>query len=187
MVLRAENNDAEIIARVLQGERDEFRELVVRYQHQVFAMIMRQVGEREIAQDIAQEVFFRAYRKLATFRGESSFSTWLVRIALNLTTNYFQSRCCRERRQSQELAASIVVPEMLDENTAETQQALNFLQREISQLKPLYRDVIVICALERKSYEEAARILDIPIGTVRSRLNTARNMLRERVFAQSKA
>jgi RNA polymerase sigma-70 factor, ECF subfamily len=172
-------DDGEIIRRVISGDREEFRLLVVKYQEQIFRMLLRQTGDTAVSRDLCQETFLAAFRALQGFKGESKFPTWLTRIALNLAKNYFRSKAYRERRIAME-------PEISHQSDQkeEVEERLLKLREFIADLKPIYRDVIVLCGLEKKSYEEASAILQIPVGTVRSRLNTGRLKLREMFFAR---
>ena len=172
---------SEIIAAIRAGDKNRFRELVLRYESMVFSLILRQVGDRAIANDLAQETFIRAYRGLSNFRGDAAFSTWVTRIALNVTATYFTSRRYRDRKREISVAILPELPNVPEDPAREAE--LERLQYFIGELGPKYREVIVLCGLEQKSYEEAAEILGVPIGTIRSRLNTARNMLRTRFFS----
>lgn len=174
-------DEAEVISRVVSGEKEEFRKLVLRYQEQIYRMMLRQTGDSGVAKDLAQETFLRAFQNLSSFRGEASFSTWITRIAINLANNYFKSRAYRERSR-----ITLHVAEAPFPSDSEIEERLLKLREFIGDLKPIYRNVVVLCGLERKSYEEASEILSIPIGTVRSRLNTARTMLKERFSNEEK-
>ena len=170
-----ELTDEEIIGRVVSGEKQLFRLLVSRNKDKIFSLIMRQIGDREVSEDLTQETLIKAYRNLKSFRAESQFSTWLVRIAINTTNSYFASRKFKEQKQTEAFDTDTYQtqsssPEQIHE---EKQRMLRF-RSCFSKLKPKLREVVSLCALEGKSYEESAVILDVPIGTVRSRLNTAR-------------
>lgn len=172
--------EEELIRRVVGGARDEFRHLMRAHQDKIFCLILRQVGDEDLARELAQEVFFKAYRSLSKFRFESSFSTWLVRIALNHTNSYFSSKRFKQQQKtvSLDMAAYKEIPGA-EQETAYDRESVLRLRRAIQRLKPNFRDVLVLCALERKTYEEVASILGIAVGTVRSRLNRARNQLQE--------
>lgn len=142
---------------------------------------MRQVGDRSIADDLTQETFLKAYTKLSSFRSESRFSTWLVRIALNTTKNYFNSRAYKQRRANMEINETQLPAASEGRIDAWTEERLTHLRSKISELPEKFRDTLVLVGLEGKSYDEAALILSIPVGTVRSRLNTARNILRKSI------
>ncbi len=179
-ILDDNSSEAEIIARVLSGQRDDFRHLVDRHKDLVFAMIQRQVGDRGVAEDLAQEVFCRAYQYLKQFRGDSSFATWITRIALNQTNTYFASRRFKEGRRTDSFDAQVHDLGSTDpEGRERMKEILEAFRSGLSELSPKLRDVLVLSAFEQKSYEEVAAILEIPIGTVRSRLNAARLQLRK--------
>lgn len=171
---------------MIAGAKNEFRHLVAANQSYVFTLVLRQVGDREIARELTQEIFLRAYRGLGKFRFESRFATWITRIALNQSHSYFRSRRCKERRvedtfeQAEHGAISL---DTAEERLA-TAQEVQRLQQALRDLPEQQREVLVLCALEQKSYEEASEILSIPVGTVRSRLNRARHQLRARYFGE---
>jgi len=174
------DSEEEIIRRVLAGDKDEFRHLVVFYQDQVLAMIMRQLSNEVDAREIAQEVFLKAYLNLSQFQFKSKFSTWLIRIAINTTNTYFKSKKFKQRQKEMQLDwgnYNLVSNE--GEDTTYSEDMFNHLRASISLLKPKHRDVLVLCALENKSYIDAAEILRIPVCTVRSRLFKAKGQVRE--------
>jgi RNA polymerase sigma factor (sigma-70 family) len=171
-----------IVQRVLAGEKDEYRHLVRANQDQVYAMIMRQVGDPHTARDLTQEVMVRAYVSLPKFQFKCKFSTWLTRIALNLTSSYFSSKEFKRRARTTTLDAEDYEGFCrAGEASAASEQALQQLRLCVAALTPKYREVLVLCGFESKSYEEAARLLGVPVGTVCSRLNTARGLLRAKL------
>jgi RNA polymerase sigma-70 factor, ECF subfamily len=174
--------ERELIARILTGQAEEFAQVLECYQDMVFGMIARQVGDAVVAEELAQDVFLRAYRGLGKFRCQASLKTWLTRIALNVCNSYFCSRAYKERR------SQVPFADGFDNLPAEsgddcTEEHLQRLQGLAAALKPIHRDVLVLCGFERRSYREAAEILGIPEGTVASRMNKALNVLREKFFA----
>lgn len=179
MSLETEEEILMTIRRVLAGERDEFRLLVERFYAPVFALAARQLGDREAAQEVTQETFLRAYRYLNTFSARSQFFTWLTRIALNRIHSYAQSAIHRNRGSFKNLTEA-EESKLADNQSADQRQkdTLSELRLAVLTLKPKYREVVTLCSLERMSYQEAARVLEIPVGTVCSRMNTALNLLR---------
>ena len=177
-------SEREIIQRVLSGHRDDFRHLVTAHQDKVYSMVMRQSGDPNIARELTQEAFVKAYLALPRFRFNSSFSTWLIRIALNTMQTYFSSKAFREQQCMSSLDANKQAEVHFGqdinqtENTGPTEVEVYRLQQQISKLKSRYREVIVLCFLENKTYEEAAAILQIPRGTVCSRMNKAFKLLK---------
>ena len=174
--------EQETIRKVQSGDKDEFRHLVACYQNLVLAMILRQVGIRAVAQDLAQEVFVRAYFSINKFRSDSSFSTWITRIALNQTSSYFSSKKYKTQKltESFDTKRHDIGDQEVNMNNEQKEQQ-NILIKNfhvaLASIPPIFRDALALCALEEKSYQEAAQILEIPIGTVRSRLNKARLLL----------
>ncbi len=168
-------DERKVIERVKAGHTDEFRALVLAHQNQIFAVIMRSIGDESVAQELTQDVFVRAFRALSTFRFEARFSTWLVRIALNVTRSHCDSKWHRCQRRTIPLdslpADSLPAEDGMDGIDG---FALRRLEWVTTMLSAKLREVFVLCALEQRSYAEVAEILSVPIGTVRSRLNKAR-------------
>ncbi len=182
--MNEDNPDVVVIRQVLAGDPDAFRGLVVRYKDLVFALIMRQVADHAVAEDLSQEVFMKAFTALRRFRGDAQFSTWLTRIALNATNSYFSSRRYRERRRSEPFEPvrhdrASAPAEAEDDGVSETMKEQ--FRNGLAALASHYRDVLVLVGLEGHSYEEAAETLGIPLGTVRSRLSKARELIRARI------
>ena len=177
-----ELDDEELITRIVDGEKELFRIIIDRYQRLVMSMIGRQVSDNGIVEDLSQEVFVKAFLNLNRFRGDASFSTWLVRIALNHTNSYFRSRSFKEKSKTGELQ-QVTEPAGHDtpEDIIARERKVKRFQYALAQLSPVHRDVLTLCALEGKPYEEVAQILSIPVGTVRSRLNKARLLMKELV------
>ena len=178
-------NDAELITRVLKGEREAYRPIVLRYQGRLHAMVMGMVRNGEDAKDITQNAFIKAYENLATFRIESSFYTWLYRIAMNLAIDH-----CRKgvRRKTSALDDSVAPRDddgtILQSTTIDNaHQALarKELQKRIfaalDDIPEEHREVVLLREIEGLSYKEIAEVLDIPEGTVMSRLFYARKKL----------
>ncbi|MCO6430266.1 MAG: sigma-70 family RNA polymerase sigma factor [Deltaproteobacteria bacterium] len=182
--------EAALIRAVQRGSQEEYRVLVMRYKDMVFNLIKRQVGQHHVAEDIAQEVFVRAYFGIKKFRLDSKFSTWLTRIALNQTNSYFSTK--RYKQQSRTESFDGKLHEMSDiEKKAETEEEaeknamLATFREALGCLKPKFRDVLVLCGLEGRSYQEAAEILGVPVGTIRSRLNKARLLVKDEIHNNS--
>ena len=164
------------VGRVLSGDTEAFRPLVDRYQDGIFRLIVKQVGNDAIAEDLTQETFVRAFNGLNRFRADASFKTWITRIALNVSNSYFSSKLHKQRMTQIELR-----PESHDipaqEYDPRTERDLKLLQLAMGRLGEKYRSVLALCMLEEKSYQEAAEILNIPAGTVGSRIHKALALL----------
>lgn len=181
----AQPGEYELIRAVLSGDSDQFSALVEANYQCTYALLYRQVRDEASAQDLAQETFLRAFRYLPKFRFECSFKTWVTRIALNVAHSYFSSSAYRARQRSVELAPA--VPDnliYLPSAQIEKQEDVMLLRRSIGELKPRYREALVLCCFEEKTYKEAAEILGIPEGTLCSRMNKAFEILRKK-FSRS--
>ncbi|MCR3922497.1 MAG: sigma-70 family RNA polymerase sigma factor [Firmicutes bacterium] len=175
-----------LVSHCQTGDLRAYDELMQRYEKKVYALCFRMVGDRDDAADLAQEAFLKAFRALPSFKGEASFSTWLFRIVTNT--------CLDERRKRKNNSSvSLDKPwpteegELLREVLDNTPGPLAVtLQRELqaeirsllNKLSPAQRAVIVMRDLEGFSYEEMATILQVNMGTIKSRLNRARQQLR---------
>jgi|688.fasta_scaffold441152_2 RNA polymerase sigma-70 factor (ECF subfamily) len=180
--IRVQDSDERLAQQAGNGDREAFRSLVTRYKDYVFSLIRRQVRDEFVAEDLTQEVFLKVFRGLGTFRADALFKTWLVRIALNTTNTYFGSRRYKESCATEQFPDEHeVVAPYLTSTSSETDQRLILFHQALAALSPKLRDVLVLCALQEKSYEETADLLSIPVGTVRSRLNSARSHMREEI------
>ncbi|MEQ8762923.1 MAG: sigma-70 family RNA polymerase sigma factor [Planctomycetota bacterium] len=169
--------------------RAEFGDVVRRHQGAILELVQRLTSDRTKAQDITQEVFIQAFRNIERFRGQSSIFTWLYRIALNqCRAEYRKLKAKRrlhyvrlvtegegERHPSQDLASDHPDP---SERLEEKERGA-IVRKVVSELNDTLRDVSILRDMEGRSYEEVANILQIPVGTVRSRLHRARYVLRQ--------
>lgn len=182
--------DYALVRAAQSGEEAPFRELVLAHQNKIFSVIMRQVRVREVAEELAQEVFVKAYRNLAQFRGEASFRTWLIRIALNTTHTYFSSRAYRAQRMTVsvnlvpkendgDLCDAHVVASGSPDEALLSRERLTWFSECMQKLGQDMRQVLTLVGLEHYSYEEVAQVMQVPVGTVRSRLNRARLLVKD--------
>lgn len=181
---RLQKYEAEVIAKVVAGDRDSFRYFVETYGSLVHGMIVQQVRDTTLAKDLFQDVFLRAYRGIGTFRGQSRFGTWVSRIALNVCHSYFDSRSHRNSKNTEELKEtltdSVAIPE--PELSPFEDVDIETLRECIGKLQKHYRETVVLCLLEQKSYREASEILEVATGTIGSRLNKAILLLKSCFF-----
>lgn len=175
-------DEGAIITRCLAGERMAYAVLVERYKDLVYTLVWRMVGDAEEAEDIAQEAFVKAYISLREFRGDSRFSTWLCRIALNRCKDALRSR---ERRPA--VAGSrdgaLHLSRLPDEGETpagalERREREQVLQRALAGLPVKYREALVLRHIEGLEYQEIGRILGIPAGAAKVRTFRGREMLR---------
>jgi len=172
------DEDAAVVRRAAAGARPAFAELVRRHQGKVRGLLLRLCGDRTLADDLAQEVFLRAYRGLCGFEGRASFGTWLYRISYNAYLNH----STRVRKYS-------ALPDGYDSATAAPEDALSpprsDLRRDldgaVAQLPERYRGVVVLYYMQDLSYPEIAEILELPLGTVKTHLHRAKRLLRARL------
>jgi RNA polymerase sigma-70 factor (ECF subfamily) len=170
-----------LLDRLRAGEPRAFEELVRGYQHRVFGVAVRMLGSRAEAEEIAQEVFLRAHRAVADFRGDAKLSTWLYGIASRLCLNRLASGDRRRVREGEELLLRL--PSAGPDASVELERAeiSSALRQAIAELPEERRVVVVLRDLEGLSYEEIAQALDLEPGTVRSRLHRARLDLKDKM------
>lgn len=164
-----------LVARAQAGDRDAFRQLVERYQGRAYAVAYALTGRRDEALDVVQEAFLKAFRTLATFRGDSAFYTWFYRIVLNVAIDLAR----RERPASPEGLEPLAGPPGGDPAEQAYRAELRAaIVAALRTLPPEQRAVVVLREIEGLSYAEIAATLQVPIGTVMSRLFYARRKLR---------
>ncbi len=178
------NHDIILIEKILGGQTGAFKLLVHKYQHKIMHILLRYVNEPVDAYDLTQEVFIRAYRSLPNFRQESSFYTWLFRIAVNVA----KSHCATEKRRSdfeQAMPEQELLSKGVDHSSPESilnaQQLKQAVFDVIHTLPEELRVAILLREVEGLNYEKIAQILNCPIGTVRSRIHRAREALDKRI------
>ena len=179
--MSSQNIDQLLVERVQKGDKRAFNLLVQKYQHKVINIIMRYVKSQTEAQDVAQETFIKAYRGMANFRSDSSFYTWLYRIAVNASKDHITAQI--RRRAGLEVDADdaeffagneIMHDNHSPESLISTEEIKHKLFDYIDTLPEELREVLRMREFEEMSYEEIAEIMGCPLGTVRSRLFRAR-------------
>ena len=190
-----EESDRESIRRVQAGETDAFENLILRHEKTIFNLLYHRLGDYDEAADAAQEVFLSAFRSINQFRGESRFSTWLYRIAVNHAKNRWKSTAASRQRivplevpdseGDGGLLSTIPHPGLDPAQEAERGEMREQIQRGLNGLKADDAMIILLHDLQEVPYEEIARILAIPMGTVKSRLHRARLALKERLVREN--
>ena len=175
-----------LIAECLAGRVDAFGELIRPYQDRLYNVLFRVTGSREDAVELLQDALIRAYRNLGSFQGEASFYTWLYRVAMNLALT--RKRRQKVRAVSTEGGENGRPLDISDdpERTSpgrelEAADRRRLVERAMASLDEPHRAILVLKEVEGLRYEEIARVLELPIGTVRSRLHRARADLRDRL------
>ncbi len=171
--------DSQLVERCLSGEQSAWAELVRTHTRRVYAIAYRFTGSDQSAQDLTQEVFLRVFRSLKNFRaGEGSFTVWLGRLTRNLLIDHY--RASKADRATDSLEARLP---MIEESTALSaradgmlagREASELLQAGLQKLSPELRETVILRDLEEMEYREIAQMLEIPEGTVKSRLNRGR-------------
>jgi len=184
------HSDNGLVEECRKGDPTAFDELVRRYKDRVYNVVYRFLGNREDALDVSQEVFVRAYRGLEGFRGNARVYTWLYSIAANLARNRLRDSGRMGRNMGTSLdalneAAPGLADSMARQSTprdcAVSDETQALLQRCLGELPEHYRTAFVLRTVEDLSYEEIAETVGCPVGTVKSRLNQARQLLRDRL------
>lgn len=183
--------DQEMIARCKKGDREAFNELMLKYQKQVFNITYGMLSDYEDASDAAQEVFVKVYRSVASFREQSSFTTWLYSICRNVCNDILRKRQRRgftisidSDEDEDNPVSELPSEELSPEASYELSERQRIVREAINSLSPEYREIILYSDIEQLSYDEIARILKCPNGTVKSRLNRARNALKKKLSAK---
>ena len=176
-----------LVERVQQGDKKAFNLLVSRYQNRVAGLLTRYVSPNDIP-DVVQESFIKAYRSIGAFRGDSAFYTWLYRIAVNTAKNYLTAQGRRPPNEdilAEEAESYDVGSNLRDVATPENEMLSNELKKivfdTIKGLQEDLRTAITLREIEGLSYEEIAEIMECPVGTVRSRIFRAREIIESKV------
>jgi RNA polymerase sigma-70 factor, ECF subfamily len=176
------------IKQVIKGDQDAFGEIVEIYKNSVFQLCFRMLGNRHEAEDIAQEAFLRAYVNIKSFNQDLKFSTWLFRIATNLCIDRI-----RKKKPDYYLDAEVAGTEgltmysqipsdtPLPEKELESLELQETVQKEILKLPEKYRSAILLKYIEDLSLNEISEILDLPLGTVKTRIHRGREALRQQL------
>jgi len=178
-------SDQDVVASCLAGDADSFSVLVERYGGRVYNIALRITGERDAANDCAQEAFIRAYRALHQYDPTLPLGPWLFRIATNASLNYVQ-RWHAHESPVEELPESPEEPEEGPEATAVRREELEEVVAAMAELPPAYRAALTLRHMQQLSYQEVADALGIPLGTVKTHLHRARAALRTRLVPRTK-
>lgn len=178
-----------LVARSQQNDLQAFEDLIKHYQDRVFTLCRQLTGNHADAQDLAQEVFVKAYYNLSGFRNEANFGTWLHRIAVNQWLNFKRKKGIfasvsldepihtGEGEMMREVAADIPSPE----EAYEKEETRRLVHQAMQKISPEHKMVLVLREFNELSYEDLAAVLDCSLGTVKSRLNRARQALKEEI------
>jgi len=181
--------DQQVVVWAQDGDEAAFRELIRRYQRPIFSIIYRMVGDRELAEDLAQETFIKVLNAIDSYRPEHKFSSWIFKIANNAAIDHLRRReletlsldgapdaITAERQGATALQVRDRAESPLDE--MEARELGSQIERAIARLRPEYRSCIMLRHVEGRAYEEIAEILGLPLGTVKTYIHRARAELR---------
>jgi RNA polymerase sigma-70 factor (ECF subfamily) len=183
--------DQSALDRAREGDLSAYNELVLKYQGRIFAKVFSLLRNRQDAEEITQDTFIRAHRVLASFRGTATFSTWIHQIGTNLARNRYWYWRRRKRDQSMSLDADLgddpgaTLHDILSDGAqgpgheAQHNEFVNKVAECMEQLKPEHARILTMRNIRNQSYEEIAEELGLSIGTVKSRINRAREALRQ--------
>jgi RNA polymerase sigma-70 factor (ECF subfamily) len=184
--------DSRLIERLVARDERAFNELVRAYEGRIVRLVARMIGNQEEAKDLSQDVFVQVFKAIGSFRGDSKFSTWIYRIAVNLCKNRVKYLKVRHASEQDELD-SVTEKSLGDARPAGGQglgrpdeqmagkQVERIVQKAIQELEPSFRECLVLRDVEELSYEEIEEITGLAAGTVKSRIHRARAQLREKV------
>ena len=172
---RLREDDREALEACRRGDREAFDRLVERYQRDVYRLCYRDLNNHEDASDTAQEVFLKAYRAIGSFRGDSAFSTWLYRIAVNTCLNFRAAR----KPAGQELPEAIVDPRPGAQSRVESDERSQRVREAVSRLPEKQRATVILKVYHDLTHEEVAGILGATVGTVKANLFHALGNLRK--------
>jgi RNA polymerase sigma-70 factor (ECF subfamily) len=178
-------SDESLLAAHLKGDPRAFGELVSRHERRIYGLCLRILGNREDAEDAAQEAFLAALRKASSFRRAAAFSTWLYRIAVNAATDQARRRGrARLTALDPEDAGLLATP---GGDLGEVVASAVAVQTALTQVPEEFRVAVVLCDLYRVPYADAAQILEVPVGTVKSRVFRGRLALAEQLGGSPEA
>ncbi len=190
----SEVSDQQIVVYAQQGREDAYRELISRYERPVFSLVFRMVRDKETAEDLAQETFIKVLNNIDRYLPEFKFSSWLFKIANNITIDFLRRRqidtisiegapdaVTAESKRATAIALASGGESPLQE--LESKELGEQIERAIGKLRPEYRACILLRHVEDYSYDEIAEIVKLPLGTVKTYIHRARAELREHLAA----
>jgi RNA polymerase sigma-70 factor, ECF subfamily len=183
MSLKSSNKpDTTIIADVLNGNTNEYEKIITKYSNQIYKFIMKQVHNIQVAEDILQETFICSYKNLSKLKNTSKVINWLYGISQNIIRNYFN----KELKYKSNLTTDAIINSIAEKKCViedfESKMFISEITNTVKSLPLEFREVIILISYEELHYNEVSKILNIPLGTVKSRLFAARKMLRKELL-----
>lgn len=177
-------NEKELIKDILKGDSEKFSYFIREFQNEIFNLCFSIVKNRDDALDLTQEAFFLAYKNLKKFKGESSFSTWIYRIAYNLSINFVKKKgqiLTILDKDEDEMEFQIEDTKSSVWEEIEKEERIKIVNECLNKLKDFDRLIIELREINNLTYEELSKILSLPIGTIKSRLFRAREKLKKEI------
>lgn len=174
-------SDKDLFAKVAADDEQAFALFVERYKSRLYNFIVRIISEKETAEDILQDTFLRVYNQRKNYSPDFALSTWVYTIALNLVRSELRKRKLRKYLSLDFLKEESDV-ELADNVNPEPGRLKPLMDKAIAALPEEYRTAFILCDIDRLPYNEIAEIMRVPVGTVKSRINRARSMLREKLL-----
>ncbi len=172
--------ESRVIRAVLDGDTNQFEHLIHAYEKPIYNLCLRTLGDPQDAMDASQEAFFRAYRALASFRGESKFSVWLYRLASNVCLDILRKRTRSQAvslTEEEETVLDIPDDRFCPQTELEKKELRRAVREGLRRLNPEYREALVLREINGLSYDEIAQVTGLEPGTVKSRIFRARKKL----------
>jgi len=186
--MEQDDNDAALVERVQNGDKQAFNLLVQKYQYRIRHLVSRFIKDSSEQEDVVQEAFIKAYRAISRFRGDSAFYTWLYRIAVNTSKNYLVAAGRRPPAQdviADEFTSAAGSERLVESNSpeeiAQNDELVEAIRQSISSLPEELKEAIQLREFDGLSYEDIAAIMHCPIGTVRSRIFRARATIEQAI------
>lgn len=166
--------DAELLARVVDGDHDAFNQIMRAHEDRVFSVCLRMMGDRDQALDATQETFLTTFRKAHQFKGDSALGTWIYRIAVNTCYDLLRKR---KRRRTDPIPDHVDPVDHAAEDAVESAGIRPEIQRALSSIPVDFRTAVVLADIEGMAMSEVAEVLGVPVGTVKSRVFRGRRLL----------
>lgn len=185
-------DDRELVLQARQGRDRAYREMLSRYERPVFSLVFRMVRDRTLAEDLAQETFVRAFQALESYNPAYKFSSWIFKIANNLTIDHLRRRTldtvsldggpdATSADEVERTRVTVADPGESPHEFVENQELGGIIEDAIASLRPEYRTAVLLRHVEGYSYEEIAEVMGVPLGTVKTFIHRARNELKGRL------
>lgn len=187
MIQQPAQDDCQLVKRIAAGDRQALTELYVRHKQPLFKYLLQLTPDHGLAEEILQDTLVAAWKSASSFEGRSTVRTWLIGIARRQAHNALRARCLPIVEESEAELAALPALDPQPEDIMLASATREKLVAAFKQLALVHREVLVLILVEELSYQEAATILEIPIGTIKSRLSNAKRVLRTLLSSREEA